>query len=106
MVKIYPSVTLAVKYLAHDSYGNHSDFFLKPVSEWDMPGNIDLIESQASALTRDELLTLACGEDSEQQAIRKKHNCEDFHEFLCQVFDGDLHYAFFKDIDPSEWPWE
>lgn len=94
----YPLLTSMVEELARDNYGIDAGRFVKPRRSWVWPAEAAELEAQAAKLSEDERLTLACGEHTEQLAVIRKHGVASLSEFMAAVFDGVLHYNFFKEV--------
>lgn len=67
----------------------------KNISEWPEIDNWESLNEQAKKLSYEEAEIFVDGEDTEMQAIMKKHGIQELHEFLDRIFDGDLNEAFY-----------
>lgn len=96
----YPNLLAMLKTIASDN-----DLRLLPENEIRWPSESKQLEEAAAKLNADEQWVLACGEESEQQAIYKTLNTrrwphigERLNEFLNEAFDGFLCRNFYRDF--------
>lgn len=94
---MYPHTTEILNIMHHDNYGTMYKEFVKPQDKWKWPKNAADIEVQAAKLSEEEKETMAAGEHTEMLAVVKKHKCKMLHEFLNDVFDGELSSNFLKE---------
>ena len=86
----YKFLLRVTKEMAHSN-----GFGIKPMNEWpDLSSeNFDIAELEALAtnLTEEELPIFADGEETETQKLIDKYGAIKLHDFLYEVFEGELH---------------
>jgi hypothetical protein len=93
----YPLLTGMVRCIWQDSYGTMYAEFVRPETEWCWPRHAERLEGLAATLTEDEREMLACGEDTEQRMVVKRHpKVRALNHFLCEAFDGRYSEDFLK----------
>ena len=77
-----------------DDVGNDNGFGIRPPDQWpDLKPNYDLSQlvKQARSLNQYERMIMAVGETSEIKHVVEYKNVKKLHDFLNDVFEGDLH---------------
>lgn len=78
--------------------GRANDLHTIPVHEW--PSKIDYnyheLDCQASLLSEDEIAVFTDGEQTEMEELIERYGIQELHNFLNDIFDGDLNDKFFK----------
>lgn len=74
---------------------------MKPLEEIEFPDDYGFdwkkLDDQAATLNPAEAEIFSCGEESEMSELVIKTGFNELHDFLNQVFDGDLGKYFWKD---------
>jgi hypothetical protein len=93
----YPALTNILQEMFADNYGTLYDQYIKPLNQWGWPMDAVALEEKAAAMTPTERAVFASGEDTEQRSIVRKYQCQRLHDFINDVFDGDLTSNFVKE---------
>lgn len=93
----YPKLYAMVEMMLVDNLGSMRPVAAKQPHEWDWagwwcqpPAPLDELERQAARLTQRQTETMVYGEHRDQMRLVKRYGLDALHEFLNQVFDGDL----------------